>query len=62
MAQGMGATVKQVLETPYILIGNVDQLAEKIQACREAYGVSYFVIVDEAVQPFAPVVARLAGR
>ncbi|HYP19461.1 MAG TPA: TIGR03621 family F420-dependent LLM class oxidoreductase [Chloroflexia bacterium] len=61
MAQGMGATVEQVLETPYILIGNVDQLAEKIMACREEYGVSYFVIVDEAVQPFAPVVARLAG-
>lgn len=60
-AQAMGATVEQILETPYILIGNEDQLVEKILHCREEYGVTYYVIVDDGVQPFAPVVARLAG-
>ncbi len=54
-------TVEQVLEMPYFLIGSVDQFVEKLQMLREQYGVSYFTLFEEALDTFAPVVARLAG-
>ena len=57
-----GFTVEHMLETPYILIGSVDQITENIQTLRERYGVSYFSVFDEHIKTFAPVVARLAGK
>lgn len=54
--------IKDILESPYILVGNVDQLIDKLQAIREQYGVSYFTIPSSSVETFGPVVARLAGR
>ena len=49
-----------VAETPFLLIGSVNQLVEKLLGLRELLGISH-VVVRDAVQ-FAPVVAALAGR
>lgn len=54
--------IKDILESPYILIGDVDQLIDKLQMIREQYGVSYFTIPSSSVETFGPVVARLAGK
>ncbi len=43
--------------TPYVMAGSVGEVAEKILACRERWGVSYFVVRDR--EAFAPVIARL---
>jgi hypothetical protein len=40
----------------------VEQIIEDIQMKRERFGISYFVVFDEHMEAFAPVVARLAGR
>jgi probable F420-dependent oxidoreductase len=51
----------EILQSPYALIGSVDQLVENLQASRERWGMSYFTIFEPYVSVFAPVVGRLAG-
>jgi hypothetical protein len=52
----------EILQSPYVLIGSMDQLVEDLLACRERWGMSYFTVFEPYVSAFAPVVARLAGR
>jgi len=51
----------EILQTPYVLIGTVDQIVEDLQMRRERWGISYYVIFERDMDAFAPVVARLAG-
>jgi probable F420-dependent oxidoreductase len=57
-----GVTAEQVLANPYVLIGSIEQLTERIQRLREQFGISYFVLDADHMEAFAPVVARLAGE
>jgi len=52
----------EILQSPYVLIGTLDQLVEDLQARRERWGISYYVIFEPYMDAFAPAVARLAGR
>jgi probable F420-dependent oxidoreductase len=52
---------EDILSTPYLLVGTVDQIIEKLQAGRERWGFSYYVVFERMLDAFAPVVARLAG-
>jgi probable F420-dependent oxidoreductase len=56
-----GISVDQVLAMPSIFIGSVGQIVEEMQARRECYGFSYYVVLDHAIERVAPIVARLAG-
>lgn len=53
-------TPYEVLQSPYVLIGTVDQMAEDLQAYRDRWGISYYVVHEPYMDAFAPVVARLA--
>jgi hypothetical protein len=53
---------EEILQSPYVLIGTVDQLIEDLQARRKRWGISYYVIFEPYVDAFAPVVAQLAGK
>jgi probable F420-dependent oxidoreductase len=53
---------EEILQSPYVLIGTVDQLVEDVQARRERWGISYYVIFEPYIDAFAAVVSRLAGR
>jgi probable F420-dependent oxidoreductase len=55
-------TPDEILHSPYVLIGTVDQMVEDLQARRARWGISYYVIFEAYLDAFAPVVARLAGR
>jgi probable F420-dependent oxidoreductase len=55
-------TVEEILESPFALIGTVDQMVERLEARRERWGVSYYVVFERDAEVFAPIVARLAGR
>ena len=57
----MQLSPEEVLESPYVLIGTVDEIIKDIQARQERWGVSYYTIFEPYVDAFAPVVARLAG-
>jgi hypothetical protein len=55
-------TPDEILQSPYALVGSVDQMVEDIQARRKRWGISYYVVHELYLDDFAPVVARLAGR
>ena len=61
MAPNMGASVEQVLQVPYVLIGTVDQICESLLARREQFGISYITVFEKNLEALAPVIARLAG-
>jgi probable F420-dependent oxidoreductase len=51
----------EILESPYVLIGTIDQIVEDLQTRRARWGISYYVVQEPFLDAFAPVVARLAG-
>ena len=51
-----------VLESPFVLIGTPAQIVEDLQRRRERWGFSYVIVGADDVEPFAPVVAELAGH
>jgi probable F420-dependent oxidoreductase len=57
-----GMTVEQLLANPYMLIGSIEQLTDRIQRLREQFGISYFILGAQYMEALAPVVARLAGK
>jgi probable F420-dependent oxidoreductase len=59
--RGLDATTEQLLGTPHALFGSVDQIVADLQERRGRYGISYYAIVEDHLEAFAPVIARLAG-
>lgn len=56
-AETPGLEVDDALSTPFLAIGTHDEIAEHLLACRQRWGISYFVVRD--VDAFAPVIDRL---
>ena len=61
LASDFGVTPEELLDAPPALIGTVDEIVETLRERRERYGFSYVVVLETAMDDFAPVVARLAG-
>lgn len=57
-----GTTAEQLLASPYLLFGSMAQITERLQHLREQFGISYFVVGDDLMETFAPIVARLSGK
>ncbi|HEU4544254.1 MAG TPA: TIGR03621 family F420-dependent LLM class oxidoreductase [Jiangellaceae bacterium] len=61
-ARGWGtAAADLVLEMPSAFVGPVERIVDVMQARREEYGFSYYVVSDRAMEEFAPVVDKLTG-
>ena len=56
-----GLTVDELLESPHVFIGTVDELVTKFALLRDELGISN-VMVGSGLDDFAPIVERLAGR
>lgn len=61
LAARFGVARELVLETPYVLVGTVDEICASLRERRERYGISYVTVFDRDLEAFAPVVERLAG-
>jgi probable F420-dependent oxidoreductase len=61
LAPHFATTVDELLDAPVLLFGTVDEMVERLQARRERWGLSYFVVQAPVAREFAAVVARLAG-
>ncbi len=61
MASSFGVSADEALDVPLVLLGTVDELCETVLRRRERYGFTYWVVPDDAMDAFAPVVTRLAG-
>ena len=63
VASRFGSSVDEVLASPHVLIGSVDQMVQTLEVRRDRYGVSNITLgVYPALDAFAPVVERLTGR
>jgi hypothetical protein len=58
---GVRLTEDELLESPHVFYGTVQQLEEKCIALRERFCISYVLVLGD-IEAFAPVVERLAGR
>ncbi len=56
-----GLPAERVLDLPSMVAGEPDRIAEQLHARRERYGLSYFVVSDQDMAGFSPVVQRLSG-
>lgn len=62
MAGAFGYSEDEMRQHPHALFGSVDTVCEELERRRERFGISYVTVGDGAMEAFAPVVARLAGR
>ena len=62
LAARFGVARELVLETPYALVGTVEEICASLRERRERYRISYVTVFDRDLETFAPVVERLAGR
>jgi len=60
LATEYGVEAEQVLETPLVLIGSVDQVAETLEQRRQRFGLSYITVFEKDLDSLAKVIARLA--
>ena len=61
IAAATGVGVDQILGTPFVLVGSVEEIVERVQERRERWGYSYYTIQQPVAHEFAPVLERLAG-
>jgi alkanesulfonate monooxygenase SsuD/methylene tetrahydromethanopterin reductase-like flavin-dependent oxidoreductase (luciferase family) len=52
----------EILNSPYVLIGTIDQIVRDLQSWRHRWGFSYYVVQEPWMDALAPVVAELAGK
>jgi hypothetical protein len=52
----------EVLDSPYIAVGSVEQIVEQFEMTRERWGFTYLEISSPDAEAIAPVMQRLNGR
>ncbi len=57
----MHTTPELLADHPNVLVGTVDEIAERLYERRETLGVNYISIQQKEIGAFAPVVVRLSG-
>lgn len=61
MAGMLGVDEQMIAESPFALVGDVEQICDTLVARREQFGFSYVIVGAAEADAFAPVVERLAG-
>jgi len=59
LATELHLTPAEVLASPHVLLGSVDEMAEAVRERRSRYGISYVTVTEDGLEPFAPVIERL---
>jgi probable F420-dependent oxidoreductase len=59
LAERFGFTIDELQGSPFVLLGTVDDIVEKLVGLRELLGISYWTVRE--ADAFAPVLDRLAG-
>lgn len=62
LAKAWGTTPEMILNSIHFLVGTIDEMVDDVQMWRARYGISYLLVIQEAMEALAPVVARLAGK
>ena len=61
-ATASGLTPEELAQAPLSLIGTVEQICDTLRQRRDSWGFSYWVVHEQEMRDFAPVVARLTGK
>ena len=61
LTETFGGGPDQLLASPIVLVGTVDEIVARLHERRERWGYSYFTIQQPVAREFAAVVDRLAG-
>jgi probable F420-dependent oxidoreductase len=59
LAKEYGMEIEQVFETPLVLIGSADQIAEALEHRRERFGLSYITVFEKDLENLGKVIPRL---
>ncbi|WP_219460296.1 TIGR03621 family F420-dependent LLM class oxidoreductase [Nonomuraea rhizosphaerae] len=54
-------SVAERAEVPGFLVGTAEQMADKVRANRELYGISYVCVMEQSIDAMAPVMERVRG-
>jgi probable F420-dependent oxidoreductase len=57
-----GVDAEIALETPAVLVGTIEEIADEVQRRRDRWQMSYVVVEEGFTDAFAPIVERLAGK
>jgi hypothetical protein len=55
-------TPDEILQSPFVLIGTVEQMVDDLQARRRRWDISSYVIFERDLDEFSPVVGRLSAK
>jgi probable F420-dependent oxidoreductase len=55
-------TVEEALESPFLLIGTIDEIAAQLRRSRERWGYSYITVHGQYMRSFGPVIERVRAR
>ncbi len=61
LAKAFGVSDAEALDVPLALIGTTDEICDAIRRRRERWGFTYWIVPDDAMEAFAPVVEELSG-
>jgi probable F420-dependent oxidoreductase len=61
LADPLGLTPSEVLGSPHVWLGTVEQITASLAECRERWGVSYWSVPASAMEAIAPIVDHLTG-
>ncbi len=59
LAERYGQPADVILETPFLLIGTVEEMADQLRRNRDRYGFTYYTVHGPFMETFAPVVEIL---
>ncbi len=62
IATAFGVSIDEARLAPPCLVGTEDEIVASLEERRERWQISYHVIEDSAIDTFAPIVERLAGK
>jgi len=56
----VGLTAEELLDIPYLLVGNLEQLEEQVLRHQERWGITRYAVRTGALEQLAPLIARLS--
>ena len=61
LSQLMGIDAETIADSPYMLVGSPEEIATDLHRYRDRWGLSYYTVMADQMEKFAPVVAELTG-
>ena len=62
LSSSLGVPAEDLLDSPFVFIGDLGQIEEQIVRMREQLGISYFTISQRHAAPLLPLIRRMTGR